>query len=143
MEQLLLQSQNYIEMEYVEILRTFMTNLVSDDLSSDKCLYFYGNGPNGKTTFLNLIIEFIGESNICYNDQALDRKLRIFPEIENINDIKKFTSNDKIYMREPYKKKIKINKCMCICVGHVLPDNIIDKDLLNRLIPIEFKRKFF
>jgi hypothetical protein len=143
MEQLLIDAQDYISIENIEILREFLTsvNSINRSFNIRKCLYFYGNGNNGKNTFLEKIIDFIGKDKVCYNDDLVNRQLRIFNEVEgNIRKIKKYTSGDLAFFKD--SKIEQESKSHVICIGNIDYNYFTDESFKYRLIPIEFINTF-
>ena len=140
MNQLLISAQDYIENDDIQILKEFLTDTISGNLStqstSKHCLYFYGSGNNGKSKFLREVIDFVGNDNICYGDNHSNRKLRVFNEVEGSEKvIKRYTSGDDISFQ------CKSNSTL-ICVGNKDWDDLPDEALKNRMTPIKFINTF-
>ena len=151
MDNLLIEAQDYIKAEDIKTLTEFLTCVISGDkpfkLQHNRFLYFWGDSNTGKSTFVKKIIKLVGESEVCYDSEMQDRKLRIFNEIEgNEAAIKNFTSSDSMHFRNVYKEgESKIPKCDVICIGNANPYKVNpDTNLvfLHKLIPIQFCNKF-
>jgi hypothetical protein len=80
MEQLLLEAYNLMNEKNVLILKEFLETVISnndDKKFKIKGLYFYSNI---ETTFIDKIIEFVGNQNFSSYSCNFDKKLQIFQD---------------------------------------------------------------
>jgi len=120
MEELLNDAKTYIKEEDISVLRDFL----DFNLSSQKALYFYGRGNNGKSTLLKKIEKYLN-GNFCYFCGSInstgfsDKNFIIFNEYtpkECDSSLKQLLGSDPIYVRAPFSKRKLIDQPLKILV---------------------------
>ena len=145
----------------VDTLLEFIGYSMTYSIDLAKCLFLIGEtAANGKSTFIKLLSNLIGESNYCsisieefserfFGSELSNKLLNIIHEVKNISltDISKFKaviSGDELSVEEKYKNRYKIKPF----AHHIFAMNNLpavkngDEGFYRRLHIVPFEHKF-
>lgn len=153
--------EEWVGKEYVQTLYEIIAYCMLPDYPIQRMFCFVGEGLNGKSCFLNIIREFLGNHNVCATDldrlltsrfevSRLYKKLACFisetnfGEMKQTSMLKQLTGND--YMAFEYKGKDNfeaVNYAKIIISTNSLPETN-DKTIgfYRRWLLIDFPNKF-
>ncbi|ACA42192.1 DNA primase [Lysinibacillus sphaericus] len=135
---------------------------ITTEIKSEKAVYYYGRGANGKSVLANLVKILVGNENVStiplaqFNSNfglegIMNKTLNVAAENEmnglklNTETFKAIVSGDGITINIKFKSPI-VNyksKCRLLFLGNELPDTSdLTQGYFRRLIIIPFKRTF-